>query len=193
MILLACVSAGNPWGIGHNNELLIRIPNDMKRFKDTTMYHTVICGRKTLESFPGGKPLPYRNHIILSNTHHEDDTLIRYPDCPTYFSIKWRNSVDSVLDEIKGLPPEQVFLIGGSSIYEQFLNYCHEAYITIVYKTFANCNKFIPNLAYEQDWAKITESPIHVDVSSGALYKFSGYANVKKLREDAYQTKTILY
>lgn len=157
------------------------------------MYHTVICGRKTLGSFPGGKPLPYRNHIILSNMHHEDDAYLKYPDCSTRFSIKWRNSVDSVLDEIKGLPPEQVFLIGGSSIYEQFLNHCHEAYVTVVYKTFADCNKFMPNLSHEQDWIKIMESPLHIDATSGTLYKFNGYANIKKSREDSYRTKTILY
>ena len=66
--MIAIVAVERGWGIGLDGGLLLRNPLDMRRFKERTMGHPVILGRKTLESFPGGKPLPGRDNLVLSRT-----------------------------------------------------------------------------------------------------------------------------
>ena len=60
------VAVDENWGIGKDNELLCRISADMKNFRAVTMGHVLVLGRKTLESFPGKKPLPKRTHVVLT-------------------------------------------------------------------------------------------------------------------------------
>ena len=68
MNLIAAVDKN--WAIGINNQLLVRIPDDMKRFRRMTIGKVVVLGRKTLETFPGGRPLKDRNNIVLSKNHN---------------------------------------------------------------------------------------------------------------------------
>lgn len=108
------VNADRNWGIGKNGNLLLHIPEDMQRFKALTMGNTVVMGRKTLESLPGGKPLPGRKNVVLTrNKNYRADGVT------TCHSV----------DEIKELSGE-VFVIGGGEIYSLLMDECDTAYIT---------------------------------------------------------------
>lgn len=138
MILIACVDS--KWGIGYKNELLVRIPSDQKFFRTTTTGNVCIMGRKTLESFPGQKPLKDRVNIVLTKsdmTSKGEEIIV--------------NSIDECLEEIKKYPDKDIYVIGGQSIYEQFLPYCDKAYITKVDREFC-ADAFFPNLDTNDEW-----------------------------------------
>lgn len=138
MILIACVDS--KWGIGNKNELLVRIPSDQKFFRTTTTGNVCIMGRKTLESFPGQKPLKDRVNIVLTKsdmTSKGEEIIV--------------NSIDECLEEIKKYPDKDIYVIGGQSIYEQFLPYCDKAYITKVDREFC-ADAFFPNLDTNDEW-----------------------------------------
>ena len=138
MILIACVDS--KWGIGYKNELLVRIPSDQKFFRTTTTGNVCIMGRKTLESFPGQKPLKDRVNIVLTKsdmTSKGEEIIV--------------NSIDECLEEIKKYPDKDIYVIGGQSIYEQFLPYCDKAYITKVDREFC-ADAFFPNLDSNDEW-----------------------------------------
>lgn len=108
------VNADRNWGIGKNGTLLLHIPQDMQRFKALTMGNTVVMGRKTLESLPGGKPLPGRKNVVLTrNKNYRADGV----------------TICHSVDEVKALGGE-VFVIGGGEIYALLMNECDTAYIT---------------------------------------------------------------
>ena len=111
MNIIAAVSEN--WGIGKNNDLLFHIPEDMKFFRRMTKDKTVILGRKNLESFPGGKPLKGRRHLLLTNNHAYSAE-----------GVEVYHSIQDVLAETGQLAPDDVWVIGGGMIYEQFLPYC---------------------------------------------------------------------
>ena len=114
------VAVDKNWAIGKDGKLLNNIPDDQRFFRQTTTNQVVIMGRKTLESLPGGKPLPNRTNVIL--TRNED---FRDPD------VLVAHSVQEALDlaQEKGA---DIYIAGGSEIYEQMLNYCDEAYVTFI-------------------------------------------------------------
>ena len=135
------LSADENWGIGNKGELLISLPEDQKQnFKVKTLGHPVIYGRKTLETFPGGKLLPGRPNIILS----------RNPDLKVEGAIVM-HSVEEVLEYARKDPKETFFIIGGAQIYEQFLPYCDTCVISKIHKAF-EADAFFPNLDNLEDW-----------------------------------------
>lgn len=115
------LAADRNWAIGKDNDLLIHLPGDLKYFKQMTTGKTVIMGRKTLESLPGGKPLPNRRNIILTRSA---DFKVS--------GAEVLNSIEDVLHLIKSgnLESEEVFIIGGADIYKQMMPYCDKFYIT---------------------------------------------------------------
>lgn len=115
------LAADRNWAIGKDNDLLIHLPGDLKYFKKMTTGKTVIMGRKTLESLPGGKPLPNRRNIILTRS---DDFQVS--------GAEVLNSVEDVLHLIKSgdLKSDEAFVIGGADIYKQMMPYCDKFYIT---------------------------------------------------------------
>lgn len=115
------LAADKKWAIGKDNDLLIHIPGDLKYLKKMTTGKTVIMGRKTLESLPGGKPLPNRRNIIL--TRSKD---FKVPGAEVFHSI------EDVLQLIKSgdIESNEVFVIGGADIYKQMMPYCDKFYIT---------------------------------------------------------------
>jgi len=145
MNLIACVDSN--WGIGYKNELLVRIPSDQKFFRSTTLGKVVVLGRKTLESFPGGKPLKDRVNIVLSAN---DDPIVK--DGEIYV-----RSVEECLELLKKYNDEDIFIIGGSSIYKQFLPYCNKAYITKVDREFS-ADSYFPDLDDDPEWEIESES-----------------------------------
>lgn len=133
------VAVDEKWGIGKDNDLLISIPEDMKFFRTITKNSIIIMGRKTLESFPNGKPLKNRENIVLTKSNIKEDVTIF-------------NSIEDVLNYVKN--KENVFVIGGGSIYKQLLPYCEKAYVTKIKKDF-NADVFFPNLDEKDDWELI--------------------------------------
>jgi dihydrofolate reductase len=117
------VAVSDDWGIGKDNELLWHIPEDLKRFKRLTMGKCIIMGKKTWESLPN-KPLPGRKNIVLTDIPHEciDCSVTAY-------------SVEDAL--IKCGRDEEIFVIGGGSIYRQFMQIADRLYVTHVHRKIA--------------------------------------------------------
>ncbi len=113
------VAVSDDWGIGKNNELLWHISDDLRRFKSLTTGKTIIMGKKTWESLPK-RPLPNRKNIVLTDVPHEciDCSITAY-------------SIDDALSKCS--PDEEVFIIGGGSIYRQFMPIADRLYITHVH------------------------------------------------------------
>ena len=114
----AILSADRKWGLGYQGRLLVSIPSDLRFFRETTMGHVVVMGRKTLESFPQGRPLANRVNIVISHN----------PDYQVKDAIVV-HSVEEAMQECKKHEGE-VFVIGGESIYRAMLPYCNTAYVT---------------------------------------------------------------
>ena len=115
----AIVVVDQNWGIGREGNLLVHLPGDLKYYKEKTIGNYIIVGRKTLESFPGGKPLPGRENIVLTRDpgYAKDGCVI----CHT---------VEDVQDAVKDYDPETVFVAGGAEIYQEFFSLCDVFYVT---------------------------------------------------------------
>lgn len=113
------VAVSEDLGIGKSNELLWRIPEDLRRFKKLTYGKTVIMGRKTWESLPG-KPLPGRKNIVITDIPH---------DCCNGAEIAY--SIEDALSKCR--QDEEVFIIGGGSIYQQFMPLADRLYVTHIH------------------------------------------------------------
>ena len=162
------VAVDKNWAIGKDGKLLNNIPDDQRFFRQTTTNQVVIMGRKTLESLPGGKPLPNRTNVIL--TRNED---FRDPD------VLVAHSVQEALDlaQEKGA---DIYIAGGSEIYDQMLDYCDEAYVTFIDYAYQADTHF-PNLDKMADWVLVAESEeqTHFDI----VYYFRQYVRRKDFRE----------
>ena len=154
------VATDENWAIGYQNELLIRISEDLKYFKKLTINNTVIMGRKTFESLPNKKPLTNRTNIILTNdiNYKIDNAII----C---------NSIDDVLKITENINNE-VYIIGGEMIYKLFLPYVKKAYITKIYHKF-KADRYLTNFI-NNDWTLINESPIY-ETENNLRYQFLVY------------------
>lgn len=151
------------WGIGRENDLLFHIGEDMKRFRALTLGGTVIMGRKTLDSMPGGDPLPRRRNIVLTRQKE----IARA-------GVETAASVEEVLSLVAGEDPEKVWVIGGGEIYRQMLPYCRLCYLTRVYAR-PESDAFFPDLDTLPQWQVLRSGAI---VSDGTLdYQFIEYIN----------------
>ena len=137
---IAAVDAN--WGIGKNNALLVSIPSDMKNFRAVTGGNVIIMGRKTLESFPGGSPLPGRTNIVLTGVRN---------------GIAATGTAPAAAEAAAAYPAEDVFVIGGASIYKQFLPYCTKAIITKIDHAY-EADAYFPNLDKDPEWEIEEES-----------------------------------
>lgn len=140
------VAVDNKWGIGYKNKLLISIPDDMKFFKEMTTGKVCIMGKNTLNSLPGGRPLDGRVNIVLT----KDKTFKKN-------GVTVANSVDEALKIVSEYDTKDVFVIGGESIYNQFMPYIDTAYITYIDYTY-QADKYIENLDNNNEWKMIVES-----------------------------------
>lgn len=134
------VAVDENWGIGKDNRLLVSIPSDMKFFRETTTGKVILMGRKTLESFPGGLPLKKRTNIVLTTDAH-----YRVKDAIVV------HSVEDALKELEKYDSEDVYVIGGDSIYHQFLPYCDVAHVTKIEYAY-EADSFFPNLDEMTEW-----------------------------------------
>ena len=147
MKLIVCVDRN--YGIGRDNSLLVRIPEDMKYFRATTLNKVVVMGRKTLESFPNGLPLSDRVNIVLTTNpdYTKKDAIIAH-------------SVDELDEILKDYDDDEVFVIGGESIYRALLDRCDEAYVTKVDYEY-EADAFFPDLDKDDEWKLAAESEEH--------------------------------
>ncbi|MDD3403947.1 MAG: dihydrofolate reductase [Hespellia sp.] len=140
------VAVDSNWGIGKNNKLLVSIPSDMKFFREATGGKVVAMGRRTLESFPNGLPLKNRTNIVLTRdfSYKADGAVIVH-------------TVEEMLEELKKYKEEDIFVIGGESVYREMLPYCSKAYITKIDHEF-DADTFFPNLDEMDEWEMVYES-----------------------------------
>ena len=129
-------------GIGKGGDLLYRIPEDMKRFKELTMGHPVIMGRKTWNSI-GNKPLKGRNNIILSKTLNYSSEPTKEDDGYVTDINIFSNMTNSKIKFLADMPNEY-FVIGGQSIYEMLLPYCQKVYATVVPRFCDTADTYFP-------------------------------------------------
>ena len=177
-MLSAIVCLDNYGGIGKDGALIYKIPEDIKRFKELTIGHPIIMGRKTWNSI-GNKPLKGRNNIVLSKTLNYSMIPIREDDDNITKVNIWRSIPE---EEIKAFASatEEYFVIGGRSIYEMFLPYCEKVYATIVNSPLSYADTFFPINSLE-DTEKWIESDISYD--SEGLAKFITYTRKKDIKE----------
>ena len=141
------VNVSENWAIGRGNELLFHLSTDMKFFKSQTIEKTVVMGRKTLESFPGKKPLPKRKNIVLTTN----------PDfCAE--NVEIIHSIDELLKKIDLENSEDIYVIGGETIYRQLLPYCDTAFVTKDASTVNDADAFMVNHDDDENWEIADES-----------------------------------
>ena len=166
--MYAIVAAAENWGIGKDHALLYHISADLKRFKELTMGHTVIMGRKTFQSLPGGKGLPGRRNIVLS----------RNPD----FTAENAEVVDTVMAAVFTANDAESFIIGGDSIYRAFLSACDTVYLTRIFAS-PEADSFFPDLDELPDWAVTEASEIMEE--NGIRFQYLTYT---RREEDDFYT-----
>lgn len=161
-IISIIVALDNNRAIGLNNNLLWHISDDLKRFKALTTGHTVIMGRRTFDSLPK-RPLPNRRNIVL--THNPSFQ---------YEGVDVVQSVQQCLELISSYPSDdEVFIIGGSSIYEAFLPFAQRIYATHVHHSF-QADAFFPQI--DSDIFLVQEqTPLTVDEKSNLTYNYTTY------------------
>ena len=161
MILIAAVN--NSWGIGSGNELLYHIPADMKFFREKTKGNIIVVGRKTLESFPNGEPLKFRENVVLTkNTSYRKD------------GVTILHSAEEVLKYAEKHTDKEIYLCGGAQIYSLLLPYCEKALITKI-DDCKPADKFIPNLDESDEWILTEQSEKISD--AGFSFRFLTYVN----------------
>ncbi|HAY72370.1 MAG TPA: diacylglycerol kinase [Ruminococcaceae bacterium] len=162
MKLIAAVD--NERNIGNKGGLLFSLPDDMKFFRTTTSGKIVVMGRKTLESFPGSKPLKNRVNIVLSRSSHSVD------------GAEFVTSVDELLEKLKQYDTDDVYVIGGAQIYSQLLPYCDTALITHVDAVADEADSKFPELK-DSEW-EITEQSDILE-NNGIKFRFTTYKRIK--------------
>lgn len=142
----AIVAVDSNWAIGHKGKLLVSIPADQKNFRNLTTGNTIVYGRKTLETFPQQVVLPNRRNIILST--REDYTVK---------NAEVAHSKEELLELVKDIDTDSVFIIGGSSVYNEFIDECDTAIVTFIDKEY-QADSYFPNLDKDPNWELVDES-----------------------------------
>ena len=161
--MIAIVNVTPDWGIGKDGRLLVAVKDDLKRFRRLTEGKTVIYGRKTLSTFPGGKPLKNRRNLILSGRRG--------------YEVEGAEvccSLVEVLEKVKETPADEVFLIGGASVYRQLLPYCDRALVTKTL-TDAPADSYFPDLDALPHWEQTAASEVMEE--NGIPYQYIDYVN----------------
>ena len=161
MKLIAAVDKN--WAIGYKGRLLVSIPNDQKMFRNETIGKVIVLGRKTLETFPNGLPLKQRTNIIMS----------RDPKYTVKDAIVVHNQ-EELFEELKKYNSDDIYIIGGQSIYEEFYKYCDTAIITKINEDY-QADAYFPNLDEMDNWKVVAESEEQTYFS--VEYIFQEYKN----------------
>ncbi|WP_310876920.1 dihydrofolate reductase [Priestia megaterium] len=161
MSISLIVAADERGAIGVNNQLLCKLKGDLKYFKEKTTGSVVIMGRKTHQSI--GKALPNRTNIILTtDVNYEAD------DCYIY------NDLDSLIDDYSSHSEDEVFVIGGESLYSLFLPIADTVYLTRIHHTFDNADTFFPKMNMDE-WKRVSYEVRYEDKDNDYDYTFYTY------------------
>ncbi|MHC1694244.1 MAG: dihydrofolate reductase [Eubacteriales bacterium] len=159
----AIVSVSPDWGIGLNGQLLAPIPEDLKRFREITLGKVVVMGRTTLLSLPRSSPLPKRTNIVLSRSHG--------------FKVEGTAVCAGLKElglELRKYPSDEVYVIGGESVYRLLLPYCDEALVT-KHDSPVKADTYFPDLDKTEGWS-IAECS-EVMKSGETSYRYIRYIN----------------
>ena len=134
------VAVDSNWAIGHKGKLLVSIPEDMQFFRRETTGKVVVMGRKTLESFPNGLPLKNRVNVVITKDkeYNIKDAIICH-------------SIEAALEVLKQYHDADIYVIGGESVYRQFLPYCSVAHVTKINYSY-DADTYFPNLDEMDEW-----------------------------------------
>ena len=142
--LKAIVAVCDDWGIGANGDMVVSNRADMRHFVSCTKGHTVIMGRKTLESFPGARPLKDRRNIVLTR-----DPL---------FLCRGAEVVHTIEEALAALEPSELaWVVGGGKVYEQLLPYCDVVHVTRIDQAY-EADTYFPDLDRKPEWKITAES-----------------------------------
>ena len=166
MNMIVAVDAN--WAIGNKGSLLVRIPADHKMFRNETIGKTVVLGRKTLETFPQKQPLSGRTNIILTRNpdYKAGDALIAH-------------SLEALLGMLKDIPDEEIYIIGGSSVYDMMLPYCDTVHVTKIDHEY-EADAYFPNLDESDEWE--IEADSDEQVYFDLTYRFLKYRRLNKAK-----------
>ena len=164
--LVMIAAAGENNALGKNNDLLWHLPDDFKRFKQLTLGHTIIMGRKTFESFP--KPLPKRTHIIITR---DKSYTVDFPDCVVVHSME--EAVSQVRNEL------QAYIIGGGEIYTLGLAISQKIELTRVHGTF-DADTFFPEVD-ATIWKLVAEEYHPMDDRHAYAFSYLTYTKKQEL------------
>ncbi len=166
MNMIVAVDAN--WAIGNKGSLLVRIPADHKMFRNETIGKTVVLGRKTLETFPQKQPLSGRTNIILTRNpdYKAGDALIAH-------------SLEELLGMLKDIPDEEIYIIGGSSVYDMMLPYCDTVHVTKIDHEY-EADAYFPNLDESDEWEIKADSDeqVYFDLT----YRFLKYRRLNNTK-----------
>lgn len=158
----AIVAVDQNWGIGRNGDLLFHLKADLKRFRQLTLGHTVLMGRKTLLSLPGSKPLPKRRNIVLSRDASFAPEGVE---------------MARTTQEAAAMAEDDAFCIGGGSVYAQMLPYCSRIYVTKIF-TQAEADTHFPDLDADPHWQVAQESEVLEE--DGIRFQYIDYIRTDK-------------
>jgi len=166
-ILNILVAADSRWGIGQGGRLLVSIPQDRQFFRNETLGKVIVMGRATFESLPGSQPLYGRDNVVLSRNpdfHPKGVTVMR--------------SMKEVLKYLEKYNSDDIFIIGGESIYESFLEYCDTAHVTAIEYEY-EADRHIIDFDKSEDWklAEEGDEETYFDL----IYKFKKYIRQKNI------------
>ena len=156
------VAVDQNWAIGKGGDQLCYLKEDLKRFQALTLGRAVILGRKTLATFPGGRPLKGRDNLILSRD-------------PRFGAEGARVFHD--MDSLLAAAPADSFVIGGESVYRTLLPHCDTAYVTKIGHAFPDADVWFPDLDTDPAWKVIQKDP-PLD-QDGLEYRYVTYERVK--------------
>ena len=204
-MIAAIVCADKNYGIGKGNDLLISIPEDLKKFSRITSKSTVIMGRKTFESIPNA-PLKNRINMVITRNATGDPFN---PDEKGATTITMEQAKDFLLDHRKKMkdlkdedfddeddltdvgkkkkkknatPEGKIFIIGGEEIYKELLPYCDMLYVTKVFKAFDDADVFFPNIDEMREWQIIMADDV-MDYE-GIKFQYRKYKNTKPMKPE---------
>ena len=153
------VAVDQNWAIGKDGDQLVYLSEDLKRFKALTLGHPVIFGRKTLATFPGGRPLKGRENLILSTN--------------PAFTVENAQGFSNVESLLQAAPADS-FVIGGESVYRALLPYCDTAYVTKIDHAFP-ADRYFPDLDADPAWALDESQPREVLEQEGLTFCYLMY------------------
>ena len=168
------VAVDKNWAIGEKGQLLVHNKYDLEHFKSLTIGKTVVYGRKTLETFPKSQPLKERNNLVLT---HDKNYVV--DGATTFHSLgelnRFLKRKANLKTKEKRISPDDTYLIGGASLYQQLYDKCKYAFVTHFEYAAEDADAFFPNLAKKPNWVILEETPpVTYD---GVTMRFVTYRN----------------